>query len=138
MMKTILIIALFFIGCEDKTYTKIYQKSLVGSHIKEISLASSDKEIRTPAIEAIKESGFKLKSSAPYSIDIEYRKYSHKCNNPQTAAYDATYDGFVKLHLYKGLKEVYSVQKDFHGEFDADVIESLLDKMREDLDLKDD
>jgi hypothetical protein len=138
MIKILLVLTLFFIGCEDKTYTKIYQKSLVGSHIKDISIASSDKDIRNLSKKALKESGFNLKSSSPYSIDIEYRKYSHHCNNPQTAAYDATYDGFVKLHLFKGLKEVYSVQKDFHGEFDEGVIANLLDKMREDLDLKDD
>ena len=138
MIKILLIIALFFIGCEDKTYTRIFQKNEIGSHISSLSIATTEKEIRTPTIKAIKESGFKLKSSSPYSIDIEYRKYSHHCNNPQTAAYDATYDGFVKLHLYHGLKEVYSVQKDFHGEFDEDVISSLLEKMRDDLRLKDD
>ncbi len=133
MIKFLFLMVIFFSGCEDKTYTKIYQKSEVGAKIDTLSIASSDKELRSIIKKALKESNFKLSTNSPYSIDLEYRKYSHHCNNPQTAAYDATYDGFVKLYLYKGLKEIYSVQKDFHGEFDEDVVESLLDKMREDL-----
>ncbi len=135
MFKILLLSTLLFIACEDKTYTKIYQKDIIGSHISSLLVINTQKEIRTPAIKAIKDSGFELKENSPYSIDIEYRKYSHHCNNPLTPSYDATYDGFVKLHLYHGLKELYSVQKDFHGEFDEEKLKQLIEKMKEDLKL---
>ncbi len=132
----ILLIAIIFLGCEDKTVTHLYQKKIVGSHIKTLSLANTEPQLITLIKPAIKKAGFTLKDGSPYTIMIESRKYSHHCNNPLTPAYDATYDGFIKLHLSQGLKELYSIQEDFHGELDTDKIASLLQKMKNDLQLK--
>ncbi len=116
--------------------THLYQKEIVGSHIHALTLANSEPQLIALLKPALKKTGFAIKEGSPYAIMIESRKYSHHCNNPLTPAYDATYDGFVKLHLTQGLKELYSIQEDFHGELDTDKIASLLQKMKSDLQLK--
>jgi hypothetical protein len=87
------------------------------------------------AIEAFKKSGFHIQSGALYVVEIEGAHYPKKCNNPQATAYDATYDGYAKLTLLKGLKRLYVCQKDFHGALDSAIIEALIQKMKQDLKL---
>jgi len=131
---SVLILILLF-GCEDKTYKQIYDKSKIYSKIKDISLSNIDKNLREMALISLKGKGFVIKTNSPYSIYIESRKYSHHCNNPNTIAYDATYDGFVKLTLSYKMKKIYSIQKDYHGKLDEDVIADLLEQMKKDLKL---
>lgn len=135
-MKIISILILIFLfGCEDKTYKQIYDKSKIDSKITYISLSNIDKNLRKMALRSIKDEGFGIKTQSPYSIYIESRRYSHHCNNPNTIAYDATYDGFVKLTLSYKMKKVYSIQRDYHGKLDEDIISSLLEEMKRDLKL---
>jgi len=50
-----------------------------------------------------------------------------------TSAYDASYDGFVRLTLLKNNQKVYMCQKDFKGELSVRAVEKLLILMRDDL-----
>jgi len=127
------LILIFLLGCEDKTYKQIYDKSKIGSKINNISLSNIDKNLRKMALRSLKDEGFGIKTQSPYSIYIESRRYSHHCNNPNTIAYDATYDGFVKLTLFYKMKKIYSIQRDYHGKLDEGIITDLLEQMKRDL-----
>jgi hypothetical protein len=131
-MKLFLLITLLLLGCEDKTFTRIYQKEQVGKTIPAISISENNQTLKSMAEKVIKEY-FTLQVGAPYVLEIEGSSYPKKCNNPNTTAYDATYDGFIKLILLKNMKRLYMCQKDYHGELNPNIIHNLIKQMRRDL-----
>ena len=133
-MKYLLLFILIFSGCEDKIVSQIYDKNVVGKNITNISLSETNTTLREMISMALKNSNFHLVSGSPYVLEFDTRVYSHKCNNPNSSAYDRTYDGFVQLRLLKNFKRIYICQKDYHGEFSQEVIEELLERMKRDLD----
>ena len=68
-----------------------------------------------------------------YSIKVDYMEYKKACNNPMTSAYDASYDGFIRLTLLKETSRVYMCQKDFRGVLSVSILEDMLTLMRDDL-----
>ncbi len=134
MKLLLLIVLLFFIGCEDKTFTRIYQKEQVGKAIPALSISENNQTIKTMAEKVIQQY-FILQVGAAYVLEIESSSYPKKCNNPNATAYDATYDGFVKLTLLKNMKRLYMCQKDYHGDLNPSIINALIKQMKRDLDL---
>ena len=134
-MKYILLFVLIFAGCQDKTYSRIYKKEEVGAKIPTLSISDINQTIKTIAIKAIKNANFKVESGTPYVLEIDGATYPKKCNNPNTSTYEATYDGYIKLTLLKNMKRIYMCQKDYHGTLTEKVVEDLLDKMKDDLNL---
>lgn len=134
-MRYLLLFILIFTACQDRTYTRIYQKDAVDMNISTMSLSESNQTIKTNVTLALEKSGFKVISGSPYALEIEGTRYSHKCNNPNTSTYDATYDGFIKLTLLKNMKRIYMCQKDYHGKLDEHIMIELLTKMKQDLKL---
>jgi hypothetical protein len=132
-MKYLLLFILIFSGCEDKTFSQIYDKNEVGKKITNISLSETNQTIRAVISTALEKSDFHIVSGSPYVLEFDTRVYSHKCNNPNSSAYDRTYDGFVQLKLLKNFKRIYICQKDYHGVFNDVVIEELLERMKRDL-----
>ena len=133
-MKYLLFFILIFSGCEDKTFSQIYDKNEVGKKITNISLSETNSTLRKMISTAIKNRNLHLVSGSSYVLEFDTRVYSHKCNNPNSSAYDRTYDGFVQLRLLKNFKRIYICQKDYHGVFNDVVIEELLERMKRDLD----
>jgi len=124
-----------FSGCTDRTYSRIYQKELIGKKVSAISLSCEDKKIKDIVVKAFKNSQFKLDKNSLYEIKVDYLKYCKSCNNPMTNAYDATYDGYFKLTLLKNRQKVYMCQKDFHGDFDEGEVEKLIDLMVQEMEI---
>lgn len=129
-------ISVFFIlllfGCSnDKTFKQIEQKSEVGK-LHSFNLVATDKKLLSLAKEAAKEADITI-SSSPYTIVVESSKYPQHCNNPLTPAYEATYDGYVKITLKKAFKEIYFIQRDFHDDVTEGTIEDLFEIMKKDL-----
>jgi hypothetical protein len=131
-----LITFLIFLGCEDKITSQLYDKSEVRKNISSISLSETNTTLREIISKAAKKSNFHLVSGSPYVLEFDTRVYSHKCNNPNSSAYNRTYDGFVQLRLLKNFKKIYICQKDYHGEFSYEVVKDLLDRMKRDLEVK--
>jgi hypothetical protein len=129
----LLITFLIFLGCEDKITSHFYGKKEVGKNISSVSLSETNSTLREIISNAVKNSDLKLVSGSSYVLEFDARVYSHRCNNPNSSAYDRTYDGFVQLRLLKNFKKIYSCQKDYHGEFNSEVVEDLIEKMNRDL-----
>jgi hypothetical protein len=126
---------IILLGCEDKTFTHVYDKQVVGKKISSIAVSESNISIKNMAIKALKSQGFDVKVGSIYVIEIEGSRYPKKCNNPNTSTYDATYDGFIKLTLLKQMKPLYMCQQDYHGRLNTNIIADLVEKMKEELKL---
>jgi len=123
---------LLLFGCsDDKTFKQIKERSEVGK-LHSFKLIATDKSLYNLAKKAAKDSNLKLTSS-PYTIVVESSKYPQHCNNPLTPAYEASYDGYVKITLKKAFKEIYFIQRDFHDDITEDTIEDLFKIMKSDL-----
>ena len=129
------IMIVLLLGCEDKTFTRIYDQKIIGEKIETIAISESNQSIKTMAITALKEEGFHVQAGASYVIEVEGSSYPKKCNNPNTSTYEATYDGYVKLTLLKHMRRLYMCQQDYHGEVNSAIIKRLLKKMKEELQL---
>jgi len=123
------------ISCsEDKTFKHIEDKSEIGK-LHSFSLVASDKSLLDLAKKAAKDADISI-SNSPYTIVVESSKYPQHCNNPLTPAYEATYDGYVKITIKKAFKKIYFIQRDFHDDVNKDIIEDLLEIMKKDLKIK--
>jgi len=134
-MRYLLLFLLFFTACQDKTYSRIYKSEEVGANIPALSISETNQTIKSIAVSALKNSGFKVVTGSPYALEIDGATYPHKCNNPNTSTYDATYNGYIKITLLKNMQRIYMCQKDYHGTFNEEVIETLVEKMKDDLKL---
>jgi hypothetical protein len=126
---------ILFFGCEDKTFSRIYDKKAIGEKITYIAVSESNLTIKNMAIEALLNEGFSVKVGSAYVLEVEGSHYPKKCNNPNTSTYDATYDGYIKLTLLKNMKPLYMCQQDYHGVVNTNIIEHLIKKMQEELKL---
>jgi len=127
------IVLMIFTACNnDKTVTKFYQKIEI-KKIDSIDLISIYPDIKDKILQALENKNLKLKADSIYSIKVDYLNYEKVCNNPMTSAYDATFDGFIRLTLLKNDKRIYMCQKEFRGELVASDVEKLLSLMRSDL-----
>jgi hypothetical protein len=132
-MKLFLLIPLLFLACEDKTFTRIYQKEQIGKTIPSISISENNQTIKTMAEKILKNEHFTLQAGAAYVLELEGSTYPKKCNNPNATTYDATYDGYIKLTLLKNMKRLYMCQKDYHGDLNPSIISDLITQMKKDL-----
>ncbi len=133
--KFILSLALILLlsACDDKTFSKIYPNTPESVDVKTVTLLCIYPDVSKIVQEALKESNFNLQTTSEYSIKVDYMNYKKACNNPMTSAYDATYDGFIRLTLLKENRRIYYCQKDYRGELSVSTIENLLTLMRDDL-----
>jgi len=123
---------LLLLGCsEDKTFKRVEDKSVVGK-LHSFTILASNKKLLKMAKEASKEANINITPS-PYSIVVESSKYPQHCNNPLTPAYEASYDGYVKLTVKKGFKKIYFIQRDFHDDVTQGILEDLLEILKKDL-----
>jgi hypothetical protein len=130
----LLLIAIFLTSCEDKKFSHIYQKSIIGKPIKALSISCTNQKVLDLTKEALRKRGIKLLSKAPYTLTVEYGKYAKHCDKPASPSYyESSYDGYLKLILSKGLKRVYMIQKDFHGKLSVDDILELIEGMSDEL-----
>jgi len=127
---------LFVLGCEDKRFVKVYDTSVKGAKIDTFRLSTANPKLEDIVEHTLKNMGLDKDFNAKYTLEVQMQKYAKHCNNPTTCSYDATYDGYVKLRLLKNMHPVYMVQQDYHGDFKPDILESLINKMYSDLDLK--
>ena len=134
-MRVLLLFILIFAGCEDKSYTKIYKRDMIGVTTPTLSLNETNQSIKSLLTNVLEKEGFHVESGSLYTIEVDADSYHHKCNNPNTSTYDATYDGFVKLTLLKGMQRLYMCQKDYHGELDTQVFETLFSHMQKEFKL---
>jgi len=130
---SLLFVLLLFTACNnDKTVTQTYQKIEIPK-IESIQLLSTYPEIREKVNTALKRENLKINKDSIYSIKVDYMDYKKICNNPMTSAYDATFDGFIRLTFKKDSKRIYMCQKEFRGELSVSGLEKLLTLMRDDL-----
>jgi len=136
MLKTIFLsLLLLFLGCsEDKTFKRVLEKEEVGK-LHFFTLLATNKKLKLLALKAAKEADIKL-SKSPYTIVVESSKYPQHCNNPLTPAYEASYDGYVKITVKKAFKKIYFIQRDFHDDVTKEIIEDLFEIMKDDLKIK--
>jgi len=126
---------LLLFGCsEDKTFKRVLEKEEVGK-LHFFTLLATDKNLKLLAIKAAKEADIKL-SKSPYTIVVESSKYPQHCNNPLTPAYEASYDGYVRITVKKAFKKIYFIQRDFHDDITKETIEDLFETMKDDLKIK--
>ena len=134
-MRYVLLFILLLSGCEDKSFTKIYNTKMIGLSTPTLSLSETNQTIKTMLSDILIQEGFRIDSSSLYTIEVDSNTYSHKCNNPNTSTYDATYDGFVKLTLLKGMKPLYMCQKDYHGKLDREIFKQLFSHIKKEFKL---
>lgn len=132
----ILSLILLFTGCEEKHFSRIYDRSIQGKHIEALRLSAADPALRSMAQKLLKHEHIMLRDDAPYTLQIDASRYAHHCNNPQTCAYDATYDGFAKLTLMHNMQPIYMIQRDYHGTLRFEILEDLFDQMADEMELK--
>ena len=126
---------LIFTACQDKTYSRIYISDEIGASLSTLSVSETNQTIKSIVISALKNTDYKVATGSPYVLEIDGATYPKKCNNPNTSTYEATYNGYIKLTLLKNMKRVYMCQKDYHGTLNEEIIEDLLEKMQNDLEL---
>jgi len=125
---------LFFLSAcgDDKTVTQTYKKVDIAK-VDSIKLLSIYPDIQEKIEQAIANENLTIKQDSPYAIKLDYMNYKKICNNPMTSAYDATFDGFIRLTFLKDDKRIYMCQKEFRGELSVSGLEKLLTLMRDDL-----
>ena len=122
-----------FTACsDDKTVTQIYQKVEIPK-IESVKLLSIYPSVQEKLQQVLKSENLKLNSDSIYAIKVDYMDYEKVCNNPMTSAYDATFDGFIRLTFLKNDKRIYMCQKEFRGKLGVSDLEKLLTLMRDDL-----
>jgi len=129
----ILFVSIFFIACQDRTYTQRYNGKIKHINLSSIKLECPYLDIQGVVKEAFKNQKVTINKDSLYRIKVDYLNYTKQCNNPMTSSYDATYDGFIRLTLFKDRKKIYMCQKDYHGDLDVNVVEELLDLMKDEL-----
>ena len=138
-MKKIVIISILlilsFVGCEERPYTKIYNKDEIGKSLKVVSLTSKNKNFTILIENELKNYDISIDNKSPFNIEFIYAYYKKRCNNPLASSRAKSYNGFVRFSLFKDKKRVYICQKDFNGEIDKDLIEELLEVMMDDMNL---
>jgi hypothetical protein len=130
------VLLLLLTGCEEKHISRIYDRAVVGKELKVLRLSTADPTLMQMGKKLLKSVHVALRNDAAYTLQIEASRYAHHCNNPQTCAYDATYDGFAKLTLMQNMHPLYMIQRDYHGALNIDILKDLFDRMRDDLELK--
>ncbi len=130
----LLIFVLF--GCEDKSFSKVYDESIRGDKLYQVRISVNDPLLKKMLKRALEDENIKVSMNAKYTLEVQSREYDHHCNNPLTASYDATYDGYTKISLMKNMHLIYSIQQDYHGKVDVDILEELIEKMVDDMKLK--
>ncbi len=131
-----LFIILLMFGCEEKHFTQVYDNSVKGNIVKEVRLSVTDLKLRKDLMQLFRTEGIRVTDEAPYTLEVEAEKYPRHCNNPLTCSYDATYDGFMKIRLLRGMHALYMTQQDYHGVFHEEDVLKLVNRMYDDLDLK--
>ena len=132
----LLFLFLLMIGCEDKRFVRVYDGSLKGTKIDTLHISTVDPKLHEVVYALLKKMGISEMSGAKYTLEVQMQKYAKHCNNPMTCSYDATYDGYVKIRLLKNMHPVYMSQQDYHGDFESDILENMVENMYDDLDLK--
>ncbi|WP_281951861.1 hypothetical protein [Nitrosophilus kaiyonis] len=127
----LLFAALSILGCEKKIYTKIYDKNLAKEKINCLKISSDNILIeyivrKNPFIKKLS------KKECPYSLKIS-SNYVTYCKSPAAKSLASDFDGYVRFEIYKDKKLFYRSQRDFKGKFDKSVADSLIDKMKRDL-----
>jgi len=133
MLKNIFLISLLLLlGCSnDKTFKGIFNKKDIGK-LHTFELIATDTKLLKLSKDAAKEANIRIGKS-PYTIVVESSKYPQHCNNPLTPAYEASYDGYVKITLKKAFSKIYFIQRDFHDDVDEGTIEDLFEIMKKDM-----
>lgn len=131
-----LVLALFLGACEDKSYSKIYTPSAKGLKISALRISVNDPGFYKFVTSTLLQKEISVTRNAYYTLEVESKAYAKHCNNPMTSAYDATYDGYVRLRFLENMKLLYMCQKDYHDDLTPEILESLIDKMVDDLDIE--
>jgi hypothetical protein len=131
-----LLLLFFFLGCEDKHFSKIYDTSIEGKRVDKLRISTADPELYKIVAKALKEQEIKIDNNAALTLEAESQKYAKHCNNPLTCSYDATYDGYMKIRLMRQMHPLYMIQQDYHGELNPEILASLIARMYDDLDLE--
>ncbi len=129
------LLAAFFIfsGCRE-IYTKIYNEKEAKKPISCLNIESDNLVIEyvvknRPFIKKL------LKKECPYLLKIT-SNYVTSCSSAQAKALGSDFDGFVRFEILKDNGLIYRNQRDFKGTFDNFVADSLIDRMRKDLNFK--
>jgi hypothetical protein len=115
MIKSIFFISifLFFGGCEQKHFSRVFDKKSIGSKISSLNLIHENDKIKSLSVKVLKNYGFKIDSNSSYTLKTDYSIYPKTCNNPLATAEQKSYIGFVKFTLFKGKNRLYLCQSDF-------------------------
>ncbi len=126
----ILIISLF-LGCEKKIYTKIYDQEEVKKpisclHISSDNLLIEDVVKNTPFIKKLS------KKECPVNLKITSH-YVTSCSSARAKALGSDFDGFVRFEIIKNGKLIYRNQRDFKDCFTEDTAQTLIKRLKKDL-----
>jgi len=122
---------IFLAGCDKKIYTKIYDEKEAKKPISCLNIKSDNLLIE----DVIKKSPFikKLyKKECPVVLKITSH-YVTSCSSARAKALGSDFDGFVRFEIIKNEKLVYRNQRDFKGSFTQDTAETLIKRLKKDL-----
>ena len=123
-------------GCEHKHVSRMYDRTVQGARIDALRLSAADPALKEMVRTLLKKKHLSVRDDARYTLQVDASRYARHCNNPQTCAYDATYDGFAKLTLMRNMHPIYMVQCDYHGRLNSAILEALFDQMVKQMKLK--
>lgn len=125
----LLFAALLLGGCGD-IYTHVYDREAASKKIGCLKIEGSVSECQ-----ALRHHPFiqKLQTSPCSYRLVASGNTVTSCSSYMGKAIGADFDGYIRLDLYRDQKLIWRIQRDFKGELNDRIVDSLVKKMQSDL-----
>lgn len=118
-------IALFFIGCRERVYKKLYAKP--HHHIDCLTLHSDN-----PLTTYFLEQEFNFTQQCPFILKTTSH-FITVCTSARARSLGSDFDGYLRLELYEGKRLLYRNQLDFKGCLKKEDVHRLFQAMKKDM-----
>ncbi len=127
---SIIIFILFsFLGCSEKIFFRVYDKSIDRSKIEKISLSSNNRDVEERVKEILNNYKIKIDNKSNYRVNIDFSFYRVCHLDYKNNAFGAEFNGYIRLSLYKNDKEIARVQQEIKDSVSDSSLKNLIEKI---------
>jgi len=128
----LVVILLLLTSCKDDSlFIKKYADIKGAKVVKSFSFDTDNYYLLDKVQRSFRKFGFDSSKRSKYRISLTSH-YVINCKNPVVHALGADFNGFIRLSLFSGKKELYRIQKDFKTRVTNDMIDSIVKRFLKD------